>query len=102
LTRTASLKTSMTATTLAPTATLIQSPNPYPPHSGKLVLNEALSTDSGRFRLSQGCTFTRGSLSCQALEQGFRNACPIDNSSNYQNFVFETQMNILKGDAGGI
>jgi eukaryotic-like serine/threonine-protein kinase len=82
--------------------------NPYPPHTGNLTLSDPLkdnskgySWDEGSFGNGGTCSFTAGSYRVGISLQGHLLACNAE-AVTFSNFAYEVQMNILKGDRGGI
>ena len=79
--------------------------NPYPLHSGTLVMNDPLSDNSLSYSWAEGnfghgaCTFTGGSYQVAASSQ--LSYC-LSVASKFSDFVFEVQMSIFQGDEGGI
>ncbi len=112
-TGTAIAQTNATATALAQstaqanaTATALQ--NIYTSAtSGTPALNDLLSQqDSLNWEVDTkngggGCAFTNGAFHASMPQVGFFASC-FAQASNYSNFAFQVQMNILKGDRGGI
>jgi eukaryotic-like serine/threonine-protein kinase len=83
-------------------------PNPYPPYTGTLILYDPMTSD--RFNWTNGstndatCTFSGGAYHVMGKKRGSANPCLGSGIlfSNYSNFVFEVQMTIISGTAGGI
>src|SRR5260370_24212789 len=82
--------------------------NPYPPHTGNIVFNDALKDNSRGYRWDVGpvgnggsCTFTGGSYHVGASIQGKFLACNAE-AVYFANLTYEVQMTILKGDRGGM
>src|SRR5579884_3083354 len=79
--------------------------NPYPPHSGTLVMNDPLSDNSLGYSWAEGnfgqgaCTFTGGNYQVRASSQ--LSFC-LSGANKFSDFVFDVQMSILQGDEGGI
>ena len=75
--------------------------------SGTPTLNDPLSQqDSSNWEVDTkngggGCAFTNGAFHASMPQAGFFASC-FAQASNYSNFAFQVQMNILKGDRGGI
>lgn len=75
--------------------------------SGTPTLNDPLSQqDSNNWEVDTkngggGCAFTNGAFHASMPQAGFFASC-FAQASNYSNFAFQVQMNILKGDRGGI
>lgn len=81
-------------------------PNPYPPHTGVLVLNDPIKDNSKGFRWDVGtfapgstCAFTGGSYHVLA-QKGFL-TCNAE-APTFANFAYEVQMTVRKGDRGGM
>jgi hypothetical protein len=77
--------------------------NPYA-HSGTLVFSDPLSDNSKGVSWAQdplNCTFTGGAYHVKAPDPRFYDDC-LAVDSNYTNFSFEAQMQIMKGDGGGL
>lgn len=90
----------------SPTATVSATQNPYPPHTGRLALNDPLSDNSGGYRWDTGtvmkgasCTFTVGSYHV-TVQAGFV-ACNAE-AMTFGELAYQVQMTVLKGDRGGI
>ncbi len=89
-------------------SSLTAQPNPYPPHTGSLVLNDPLkdnnkgySWDTGTFARGSSCTFTGDSYHVAVSMQGPVFACNAE-AVNFADLTYEVQMTILKGDRGGL
>src|SRR5262249_13643132 len=98
-----------TTSTASSTQTVTTAQNPYPPYHGTLELNDPLrdySSGNGWGEASNNsggaCQFTGGAyhVSQSNAQQyvAFCYAAP----TGFSNFIFEVQMTIIKGDAGGI
>jgi len=77
--------------------------NPYT-HSGTLVLSDPLSDNSKGYQWSEdpiNCGFTNGSYHVKAPNPNYSDYC-LANASYFSDFTFEVQMQIIKGDGGGI
>ena len=92
---------STTGTTVSTTT------NPYT-HTGVLVLNDPLQDNSkgvdwmtGMNQNQATCAFTGGAYQSSQPIDGDFHACLALNT-DYSNFVFQVQMTIVSGDAGGI
>ena len=93
------------ATANAIVATALQHPFPQ---NGTLVLNDPLSHDSTTFPWKPGyqatgtnCSFTNGVF--HVIEPNpHRFYYCVANKTNFSNFIFQVQMTILRGNAGGI
>lgn len=89
----------------AATATFVaENANPYPPHTGNLVLADPLVDNSqgnswpdGFDQGGSGCTFRDGAYHAVESAKGYIQDCAI---STFSNFVFQAKMTILKGDCG--
>ena len=95
--------TSTTPTpTTATTPAVTSQGNPYT-HSGKLVFSDALGDNSGghAWDVNGNCVFTGGTYHAIAPNASFSDYC-IAQSASFSDFVFEAQMSIIKGNAGGI
>ncbi len=108
---TAAITTSLTATAQASanaTATVIAAnPDPYPPGNGQLALYDPLTDNSKGYGWDTGttdngtCDFSAGAYHVSPAKTNFFYVC-ASKVSDYSNFAFEVQMNISKGDCGGI
>ncbi len=77
--------------------------NPYT-HGGTLTLSDALSDNSKGYKWSEApmnCRFTGGAYHAIAPDIHFSDYCLAD-TTNFSNFAFEVQMQIIKGDYGGL
>ena len=90
------------------TASLIDSnPNPYPPGSGMLALYDPLNHNDRGYqwdsvRNSSGaCGFTGQAYDVSTPQKHFFFFCTAE-ATDFSNFAFEAQMQILKGDCGGL
>jgi eukaryotic-like serine/threonine-protein kinase len=90
----------------SPTRSTLQ--NPYPPHTGSLVLNDPLINNSkgymwdvGTFANGGSCSFTGGSYHVSVSIQGRLLACDAG-AATLGDLAYEVQMTILTGDRGGI
>jgi len=87
-------------------STLLQ--NPYPPHTGTLVLNNPLSWNSNGYYYwdeatssnGDGCRFVGGTYHVTITQKKYPMGCLV--TSNFTNFAYQVQMKIVKGDGGGI
>lgn len=81
-------------------------PNPYPPQTGKLALNDPLRDNSNGYFWYEGaeananCFFSGAAYHVTAQPPVFSHSCGADGS--FTNFAYEVQMTIIKGDGGGI
>ncbi len=75
--------------------------------SGNPALNESLSTNTGtNWDVDQaqgggGCGFNGGSYRASIYSKGFYFSCFAQNT-NFSNFAFQVQMNVTRGDSGGL
>ncbi len=82
-------------------------PNPYTPaHNGTLVLDDALTSnnfawDTGINSHNASCQFTSQGLDVTQPAQGFFHGC-IAKNTDFTNFTYEVQMNMISGDYAGI
>jgi len=77
--------------------------NPYT-HGGTLVFSDPLSDNSKGVSWAQdpiNCSFMGGAYHVKAPDPHFYDDC-LAVDSNYTNFAFEAQMQIMKGDGGGL
>ena len=77
--------------------------NPYA-HGGTLVFSDPLSDNSKGVSWAQdpvNCSFTGGAYHVKAPDPRYYDDC-LAVDSNYTNFAFEAQMQIVKGDGGGL
>lgn len=80
--------------------------NPYPPNSGKLVLNDPLSDNSlgyfwGEGEISNGaCTFTDGSY--QVKSPSYIHHLCFATATSFADFAYEVHMTISQGNEGGM
>jgi len=98
---TSTTPTRVNATTTTPAVT--SQNDPYT-HSGKLAFSDALSDNSGSHKWDENgrnCAFTGGTYHAIAPDAHFSDYC-IAQSTDFSDFVFEAQMRIIKGNAGGI
>jgi len=100
--------TTQASPTLTSSPTVSTQPNPYPPHTGSLVLSDPLKDNSkgyrwdvGTFANGSSCTFTGGSYHVAISTRGHVFACNATNGS-FTDLAYEVQMTILKGDRGGL
>jgi hypothetical protein len=107
---TATSTTAMTATATTgatPTAQKIAAAtdaqnNPYAPHGGSLVLDDPMTSivDSPLWVEQTGCAFNNGAYSV-STSQRETFYCPAQLTS-YNDFTYQVQMTIVKGDGGGM
>lgn len=73
-------------------------------HRGRVALDDSLqsnSPDSAWDETSVNCEFVNGQYLVSELNKDRFSPC-IAHATNYQNFVFQVQMTIIKGDCGAI
>ncbi len=94
--------TTPTRANVTTTPAVTSQSNPYT-HTGKLAFSDALSDNSGGHAWDENgnCVFTSGTYHAIAPNASFSDYC-IAQSTDFSNFVFEAQMRIIKGNAGGI
>jgi hypothetical protein len=98
------LSTSIARVNATVTAAINAMQNPYPPHQGTLVLNDPLTDNS------HGYKWNEASGDCQFPGDGYHVSTAVKSytfwctayATNFRNFVYQVQMTILKGDAGGL
>jgi hypothetical protein len=79
-------------------------PNPYPPSGGTLALYDPLRDNNAGYRWDYdavNCTFTGGAYHMHPGGGGSLIGCNAG-LTNFSNFAFEVQMQIVKGSGGGI
>lgn len=70
--------------------------------SGTPALTDALSApDTNNWDTGDGCTFTNGAYHVSEATKGFFLYCTAE-STNFDNFAYQVQMTIIKGDYGGV
>jgi type II secretory pathway pseudopilin PulG len=77
--------------------------NPYT-HSGTLALSDPLSDNSKGHGWSEdapNCAFTGGAYHVIAPDARYADYC-LAGATNFSDFAFEAQMQIIKGDSGGL
>jgi TIR domain len=96
-----------TAIAYAPTQTAIDdivtaSGNHFPPHLGTLALNDPLrdNTQGHGWDENVPCAFTGGTYHVSGSGQ-YTYDC-LAKTTNFDNFAFQVQMTIIKGDCGGL
>ena len=94
--------TTPTRANVTTTPAVTSQSNPYT-HTGKLAFSDALGDNSGGHKWDENgnCAFTGGTYHAIAPNASFSDYC-IAQSTDFSNFVFEAQMRIIKGNAGGI
>ena len=101
----ATAQANATATSIvAPTATFIAAnPDPYPPGGGMLALLDPLRDNSQghTWDTTANCAFNGGAYHVSAPDIRVFASCTAK-STNFSNFAYEVQMQIIKGDTGGI
>lgn len=100
---TATANANATATANANASATAAAENPYT-HSGKLVFTDPLKDNNQGHNWSQdptNCSFTGGTYHVKAPTKNYSDYC-LANATNYSNFVFEVQTQIISGDTGGI
>ncbi|HJT59926.1 MAG TPA: serine/threonine-protein kinase [Ktedonobacteraceae bacterium] len=101
------------STTSGSTATppvLHQTQNPYPPHTGTLILDDPLHDNSKGYQWETStitgagsCGFTNNEYHViQSSALGGIFICSPQASPSLKNFTFQVQMTLVEGDAGGI
>ena len=108
---TATFNAGLTATAQASnnaTATVVAAnPDPYAPGNGQLALYDPLSDNSKGYDWDTGttsngtCNFSGGAYDITPSKTDFFYLCS-SKVSNFSNFTFEVQMDIVQGDCGGI
>ena len=95
-------------TTPQPTATANSSQNPYPPNTGTLVLNDPLTDNSRGYKWDESsfsgtgtCGFTGGAYHITVQKTGLI-CIPEAKDLVLNNFAFEANIKIVKGDKGGL
>ncbi len=102
-----STPTPVVHTTPQATATANSAQNPYPPNTGTLVLNDPLTDnsrgykwDESSFSGTDSCGFTNGAY--HIVEKTGLICIPEAKDLVLNNFAFEANIKIVKGDDGGI
>ncbi len=93
---------SATALTSVTSGTVI--PNPFPPHQGVLVLNDPLIDNSHGFNWDvekNECQFAKDGYHVSTSLKSYSFWCTAF-GTNFNNFAYEVQMTIIKGDSGGL
>ena len=76
--------------------------NAYPPRGATLVLNDPLSgQDANQWSVDTECVFTGGSFHASVHGTGYFGYCGTS-AITVNNFAYEVQMSIVRGDYGGI
>jgi hypothetical protein len=110
-TATANATTTTTPGTTTTPSTLPQTQNPYPPHTGVLILDDPLHDNSKGYQWdiinkagSGSCGFNNNSY--HVIEDsplgGIVSCNPEANVPALTNFTFQVQMTLVQGDEGGI
>ncbi len=90
---------------------LPQTQNPYPPHTGVLILDDPLHDNSKGYQWditniagSGSCGFSNNAYQViqDSILGGITSCNPEANVSPLSNFTFEVQMTLVSGDEGGI
>ncbi|GHO88329.1 helix-turn-helix domain-containing protein [Dictyobacter formicarum] len=83
-------------------------PDPYPPHTGRLVLNSTLQQPDPAINWQEGanasqarCLFKNNTYVAYQPLTGYFHAC-IAQKTDYTNFAYEVEMTIQQGEFGGI
>ncbi len=80
----------------------------YPPPNATLILSDPLSDNSKGYQWETKpdpggvCAFTGGVYQVTETSQHTIEYCPAYQTDIHDNFVYEVQMNIAKGDVGGL
>jgi len=99
---TATLQAKATATAIV--SVVAANPNPYPPGRGILALYDPLrdnSNGNGWDGTAPNCIFTGGTYHVIAPDANYVDYCLAD-ATNLSHFAYEVQMQVVKGDGGGI
>jgi len=91
------------ATVPSTAGTAVVSQDPYI-HSGTLAFSDPLSNNSKGYSWSEAapnCAFTGGTYHAIAPDANYADYCLAD-ATNLSDFVLEAQMQVVKGDGGGI
>ena len=100
-------QTATTRTQVYATATALRAlQSPYPPYGGVLVLNDPLQNNSKGYRWGEDtddgtCRFRSGAYYIDIAESDYVEYCKAA-ATQFNNFAYQVQMTILKGDRGGI
>jgi hypothetical protein len=91
------------ANTMATATAIAANPDPYPPGGGTLALLDPLRDNSqgNNWDTTANCAFTGGAYHVSAPDVRVFVSCAAK-STNFSNFAYEVQMQIIKGDVGGI
>jgi eukaryotic-like serine/threonine-protein kinase len=103
---TVTVQTNATAQANSPSPPTTPS-NPYPPHRGRLVLDDPLRDNSRGFGWEEGkrsfgsCQFSAGAYHAYQPQAGYFHSCTAYNT-DFRNFAFEVQMTMISGEYAGI
>ncbi len=92
------------ANATATASVIAANPDPYPPGAGMLALLDPLHDNSQSHNWATNttnCAFTGGAYHVSAPDIHVFASCAAQ-STNFSNFAYEVQMQIIKGDVGGI
>src|SRR2546426_3030604 len=92
------------ANTTATASVIAANPDPYPPGGGMLALLDPLHDNSQSHNWATNttnCAFTGGAYHVSTPDIHVFASCAAQ-STNFSNFAYEVQMQIIKGDIGGI
>jgi len=91
------------ANAMATATAIAANPDPYPPGGGMLALLDPLRDNSqgNNWDTTANCAFTGGAYHVSAPNVHVFVSCAAK-STNFSNFAYEVQMQIIKGDVGGI
>ncbi len=108
---TSTAQTNPTATATPPAITPTSAGNlvtiPYSPYKGTPVLNDPLRDNSQGYNwlvtndTNGSCAFTGGAYHVSTKAGGYFYPCTA-NAADFDNFAYEVQMKIIKGDCGAI
>ncbi len=91
----------------ATASVIAANPNPYLPGSGMLALYDPLNDNNRGYQWdsvtnsSGTCLFTGEDYDVSSSQKHFAFSCTAE-ATDFSNFAFEAQMQILKGDCGGL
>ncbi len=97
---TATAVSQLTGTAQAQATAVVE--NPYT-HSGTLAFVDPMSANNKGHNWDENinCAFIGGAYHAIAPDPRFSDYCTT-NTTNFNNFTYEVQMRIIKGDAGGV